>query len=112
MEKNKTGESIEFNFVNPYTHEGEDFDYYLDFEDMVEALKLYADSYDVTLDGTDTHIWNLFVSLDPGRYEHINEIFEKVLDSDFVKEHLVEKLIHKAEEEFLEQKETEQELEN
>ena len=101
--KNRLSESIEFKFENPYTHEEEDFDYYLTYEDMVEAIKLYADFYDVKLDGTDTHIWNLFVTLDSGRYDNIIEVFEKILDNDFVKEHMSEELMEKAKEEYLEE---------
>ncbi len=108
--ENKTFESIEFKFENPYTHEEERFDYYLTDEDMVEAIKLYADFYDVRLDGTDTHIWNLFVTLDAGRYDFVNEIWEKILDNDFVKEHISEKVIEKAKEEYLEEVEDNREL--
>ena len=114
MKKDKTGESIEFKFTNPYTNEEEEYDYYLDFEDMVKAIRLYADYHDVTLDGTDTHVWNLFVDLDSGRYEHINEIFEKILECDFVKEKISEDeaIIEKAKEEFEEEKDELQELED
>lgn len=107
MSKNKTFESIEFKFKNPFTNEEEEYDYYLDFEDMVTAIKLYADFYDVNLDGTDTHIWNLFVSLDSGRYEHLNEVFSKICESDYVQDQLKQKLEEKAKEEFEQEAEDE-----
>ena len=109
MNKNKIGESIEFTFVNEYTGEEERYDYYLDSDDMVIAIREYADFYGVTLDGTDNAVWNLFVSLDQGRYEHINEVFGKILEEKVVLEALEEKLSEKAHEEFEEEKTAEYE---
>ena len=109
MKKDKTGESIEFKFTNPYTNEEEEYDYYLDFEDMVIAIREYANYYGVTLDGTDNSVWNLFVSLDQGRYEHLNEVFSKIMEESVVVQALSEKLAEKAYEEFEEEKTVEYE---
>lgn len=102
-QKTKTSESVEFKFKNPFTNEEEEYEYYLDGSDIVEAMKLYADFHDVTLDGTDNHIFNLFASLDSGRYEYINDIFSKICENEFVQEHIKQKVEEKAKEEFEEE---------
>lgn len=100
MKKNRTAESIEYKFINPYTKEEEEYEYYLDIDDVIEAIKLYASFYGVNLDGTDGHILELFSSLDSGNYEYINEIYEKVCESEYIRDDLKAKLEEKAKEEF------------
>lgn len=103
MKKNKTNQTFEFKFVNPYTEKEEVFDYYLDSDDMVAAIKVYADYHGVELDGTDTSVFNLFSSLDSGKYEYINEVFDKICDNEYVQEKLIELIKDKAFEEFKEE---------
>ena len=105
MADNKTSESVEFKFTNPYTHKEEEYDYYLDSDDIIDVMRFYADYYSVTLDGTDNSVFNLFASLDSGRYHYINEVFEKMLEKGYVKEKITEKIKAKAQEEFEEEAE-------
>ena len=60
--KNATGFDInvEFKFKDKVFTETVD----IPFEVFVEAFRQYSDYKDVVIDGTDTRIWNLLVSLD------------------------------------------------
>lgn len=113
MNKYKSNAELEFKFTNPNTKKEEEYIYYLDADDVVTAFRAYADKYLVILDGTDTAVFNLFMSLDPGRYEYINEVLDKVIEDDYVKNYLLEdqSIVEKAQEEFLKEKEEELEAE-
>lgn len=111
MKNDKTNQEFEYEFTNPYTKKKENYSYRLTLEELAEAIVVYADFYNVSLDGTSGHIVELFATLDSGRYEHLNEVLEKIVEDDYVLNHMHDKLKAKAEEEFLEEKQEEYEAE-
>ena len=109
MARDRTGQSFEYKFKNPYTGKEESFDYELTIDNLAEAIEIYADFYNVSLDGTSGHIIQLFASLDSGHYEHINEVLENIVENEYVIQHLYDKLKPASQEEYEEQAQEEYE---
>ena len=109
MANNKTNQEFEYEFTNPYTNEKENYYYKLTLEELEECIETYADFYNVSLSGTAGHVVELFASLDEGRYETLNEVLTKIVENDYVQQHLHDKFKSKAEEEFKEEKDEEHE---
>lgn len=90
MKKRETNYSIWYDGLEYKGHK-EDFDYSVTFDDLMSAIRKYFDNQLVTLDGTDTSVWNAFIDLGE---EVIDVIFDTM--EDWLKEQCKEK----AQEEF------------
>lgn len=76
----KTGYYIDYDFEHK-GHEDKYYDYELSFEEVMKGIRKYFDNQIVTLDGTDTAVWNALVVLG-------DDIIDNILDEvmDYLKE--------------------------
>ena len=90
--------TTEFSFENKITGEDVSFEYEVSFETFMEAVREYFDThYNVTLDGRDRDIWNMFVDLG----ELVDgEIIQELIDNKDIQEALREKVEEEAKEKF------------
>lgn len=78
-----------------YKGNAESYDYEVPFGVVCEGIRKYFDMYDVLIDGTDNHVWNVISSL---------EAFSVIEDSPEFVEYCKETCREDAYEEFLEDK--------
>lgn len=90
--------TTEFSFENKVTGEDVSFEYEVSFETFIEAVREHFDThYNVTLDGKDRDIWNMFVDLG----ELVDgDIIQELIDNKDIQEDLREKVEEEAREKF------------
>ena len=74
MRDNRTPYEMTVTFVHPETRESQKVDVYIPFDVFVESVVEYMDRYKmVTIDGTNTDVWNMFIELNEDVFDDLVE---------------------------------------